>query len=254
MFGLFGRRAQPQELPPPQPERLTYAVGDIHGRADLLDEMLDLIEADRDGAPADLVFLGDYVDRGPDSAGVLRRLAALRPEAVRVVCLMGNHERMMLDFLDAPEQAGGRWLSNGGIETLASFATGRAEGGDGVSRLEAVRDQFRASLGPELEAWVRDRPLSYLTGTLGCVHAMADPCVPWSAQTAATLLWGRPEGRTSAREDGIWVLHGHTIVPEPTVAFGRIALDTGAYRTDALSALRCEGGAVAFIATRRRDQ
>lgn len=253
MFGRFRKKAPELDLPPPRPNRLTYVIGDIHGSATLLEKMLIMIEADRAGAEADLICLGDYVDRGPDSAGVLRRLSTLTLEGVQIVCLMGNHERMMLDFLDAPEEAGPRWLANGGTDTVVSFTTGRVRETSEGPRLTAVRDMLRESMGPDLEAWVRAQPLSFLTGTLGCVHAITDPMKAWDAQTEETLLWGRPYKNLRVRPDGIWVAHGHTIVPEPEMTQGRIALDTGAYRTGVLTALRIDGSSAQFLATRPAD-
>lgn len=253
MFGRFRKKSPEPELPPPRPGRLTYVIGDIHGSATLLEKMLAMIEADRAGAEADLVCLGDYVDRGPDSAGVLRRLSTLAPKGVKVTCLMGNHERMMLDFLDAPEDAGPRWLANGGTDTVVSFAIGRGRETSEGSGLTAVRDMLRDSMGSDLVTWIQARPLSFLTGTLGCVHAITDPMKPWTEQTPETLLWGRPHKNLRVRPDGIWVAHGHTIVPAPELARGRIALDTGAYRTGNLTALRAEGTATRFMAASLSD-
>jgi len=241
------KQAMQAELPPPEPERLTYVVGDLHGRNDLLERALERIEQDRAGVASDLVFLGDFIDRGSESAEVLTRLATLEIPNVNAVCLMGNHERMMLDFLDDPDRAGERWLRNGGVETLSSFIPGRTAPAAGQSRSEALRDRFRKALGPDLELWVRSLPLQWKSGTLGCVHAMTDPAVSWEAQPAEILLWGRPTARQNPRFDGIWVAHGHTIVDEATAEQGHIALDTGAYRTGILTVLRCEPGAQEFM-------
>lgn len=240
-------------MPPPVPEGLTYVVGDIHGRLDLLESALDRIEADRDAEPATLVFLGDYVDRGPESASVLYRLSTLKLEDTLVVCLMGNHERMLLDFLDDPEAKAERWLRNGGTETLSSFMLGRVHPVESQSRNEALRNAFRAAMGPELEVWLRGLPLLWKSGTLGCVHAITDPAQPWQAQSDAVLLWGRPSPRLAARSDGIWVAHGHTIVDAPTADCGHIALDTGAYRTGALTVLRSAPAGIRFMRITARD-
>ncbi|ABV95123.1 metallophosphoesterase [Dinoroseobacter shibae DFL 12 = DSM 16493] len=248
MWSLFRRKsAAPEVLPPPVPEGLTYVVGDIHGRLDLLEHALELIQADRGSAAASLVFLGDYVDRGPDSAGVLNRLFKLRIADVEVICLMGNHERMMLDFLDDPDRRGDRWLRNGGTETLASFAPARADPRKGQSRLEALRDSFLDTIEPELLYWMRSLPLSWRSGSLGCVHAITDPAQAWEAQDEDILLWGRPSPALIPRSDGIWVAHGHTIVDQSEAVCGHIALDTGAYRTGRLSVLRCDDRGIKFF-------
>lgn len=229
------------------PEGLTYVVADIHGRLDLLDNALDRIKKDREAEPATLVFLGDYVDRGPESAGVLHRLSSLAIKDVSVVCLMGNHERMLLDFLDDPDAKAERWLRNGGTETLSSFIPGRVNPEEGQTRNEALRNAFRAALGDKLETWLRQLPLLWKSGTLGCVHAITEPSQPWQAQSDAVLLWGRPSPRLAPRSDGIWVAHGHTIVEAPTAECGHIALDTGAYRTGALTVLRSSPAGIRFL-------
>jgi serine/threonine protein phosphatase 1 len=229
------------------PEGLTYVVGDIHGRLDLLERALTLIEKDRASAKASLVFLGDYVDRGPDSAGVLNRLFRLRMSGLTVVCLMGNHERMLLDFLDDPDGRGARWLRNGGTETLASFALARAKPSGDQSQLEALRDAFLEAMAPDLQEWLRNLPLSWRSGSLGCVHAITDPARAWDDQNREILLWGRPSPALMPRPDGIWVAHGHTIVSKSEAVCGHIVLDTGAYRTGCLSILRCDDRGLEFF-------
>mgnify|MGYP001951770689 CR=1 FL=1 len=136
MRSILGRKSRadepaeaqvPDTQDVPMPEQQTYIIGDIHGRADLLELMLELIDAHIGGTSAadpKLIFVGDYIDLGPDSAVVLTRMKELQ-EAFpdNVTCLMGNHEKMLLDFLDQPETRGVRWLKNGGLQTLASFCT-----------------------------------------------------------------------------------------------------------------------------------
>lgn len=237
------------DMPAPMPERLVYAVGDIHGRRDLLDQMLDLIRSDARGAEADLVFLGDYIDRGPDSAAVLARLRTLQVENMCVTCLMGNHERMLLSFLEDPDRNGDIWLRHGGTETVADFVSGRARATHEGSRLQSLRDSLMAALGDDLLTWLQARPLSFLTGNIGCVHGMADPALPWEQQEEHTLLWGRISRERRSREDGIWVVHGHTVIPRATQSDGLVSVDTGAYKSGVLSAVRCEAGDVRFLTT-----
>ena len=248
----------------PMPDRPLYAIGDIHGRADLLQELFDLIDTDQQSSGLEqplAVFLGDYVDRGQDSRRVLQTLQTMQRSLEadtesegEMLCLMGNHERMMLDFLDAPEDAGPRWLRNGGIATLDSF------GIDGVPEdappevLEAARDALAEALeegNPDgIAAWLRAMPMVAQSGNVALAHAACDPDQPIDAQLPATLLWGHAAFLTKPRTDGIWVVHGHTVVSQPSATQGRIAVDTGAYFSDRLTAAILEPGAeVRFLST-----
>ncbi|OWU66697.1 hypothetical protein ATO2_17780 [Roseovarius sp. 22II1-1F6A] len=227
----------PAVFAPLAPEAAFCAVGDIHGRADLLDRLLEKLH---EQAPPDAAFVcvGDYVDRGEDSARVLRDLQALsvaHPD--HVTCLMGNHEEMLLGFLDRPEQAGPGWLRHGGLQTLASFGLPAPAGATPTpAAWEDLRDQLRAALGADLETWLRALPLQWRSGNVAVVHAGADPALPLEAQTTRALLWGHRDFATTPRRDGQWVLHGHTITDMPQMQAGRIAIDTGAYATGRLTA------------------
>lgn len=235
------------------PNRLLYAVGDIHGRADLLEQMIAAIEVDAADAEGDLVFLGDYIDRGPDSAGVLRRLCGLSVGNLTVTCLMGNHEQMLLSFLDDP-LTGEMWLRNGGMETISDFDPVRRASAEGVSPMLDLRDRLQWAMGKELIEWLRGLPLCFLSGTAGCVHGMPDPNVSWELQEPRELLWGRPATASTPRSDGIWVIHGHTIIPQPEAMPGRISVDTGAYKSGLLSAVCCDGGKSRFLSVGRVAQ
>jgi serine/threonine protein phosphatase 1 len=230
----LGLRVPAPDLPEPRPEAPIYAVGDVHGRPDLLLHLLDRIEADARVRCAEsvarLVMLGDYVDRGDDPRGALSILTG--PEGRRLaetVCLMGNHERMMLDALDAPAEAGRRWLRHGGDRTLLSF--GVAED-DPEAALPALRNALPAGM----EEWLRSLPLTFRSGDVVCVHAALDPDAPPEAQDPQVMLFGHPRFARRARGDGLWVVHGHTVVFEAVAEGGRVACDTGAYYSDRLSA------------------
>ncbi|MBK5928842.1 metallophosphoesterase [Rhodobaculum claviforme] len=248
----------------PAPDRPLYVIGDIHGRADLLQELFDLIDADQQATGVDqplAVFLGDYIDRGTDSRRVLQSLHGMArsleadPQAEgEMICLMGNHERMMLDFLDAPLEAGARWLRNGGVLTLDSFGIRGVPETAPPDVLEAARDALAEALedGREggLAAWLRDMPMIAQSGNVAMVHAACDPGRPIDAQLPATLLWGHPEFMVRPRTDGAWVVHGHTVVSTPTAREGRIALDTGAFFSDRLTAgILVPGAEVRFLST-----
>jgi serine/threonine protein phosphatase 1 len=261
---LFGRRAAdlPAEKGPrdedlPRPESTCYIVGDLHGRADLLELMLELIDAHIGGtgsADPKLVFVGDYIDRGPDSAGVLARLRELtRDFPENVACLMGNHERMLLDVLADPALRGPRWLREGGAATLDSFGIrsdallGPTPEPDAwISAAARLAD----ALGAEGRAWLNGLPLSWHSGNLWAVHAGADPARGMADQTPRVLLWGHPEFDSAIRGDDAWIAHGHVERDRPVFAEGRIALDTAAWSTGKLTAIAIKpDGGHAFLQT-----
>lgn len=237
MFSAFLRRfktrpAPPRQemtararLAPPLPDEPVCLIGDLHGCADLLRRFLAL----RQGhfPQARIIFLGDMIDRGPDSASVL---ALVREEVARgAVALAGNHEAMFLDFLDKADPGPG-WLKHGGFEMIASYGIDPA-GGDPSD----LRDRLRAAMGAETEAWLRALPLYWQSGNLVATHAGMDPARPPSAQEAGVLQWGHRDFGRLLRPDGLWVAHGHNVVDKAFAQGGRIALDTGAYATGRLS-------------------
>lgn len=226
----------------PQPETTTYLVGDIHGRSDLLELSLELIDAHIGGTGStnpQLVFLGDYIDHGLTSRQVLERLMELTAEYPdNVTCLMGCHERMLLDFLSDPALRGPRWLRNGGAAALASYGIGTAQidPGSPPAAFQDLATRLAGKIGADTQEWLAERPLSWSSGTLWAVHAGADPQRPMDEQSARVLLWGHPEFDTTERGDGIWVAHGHVERAEPQIRDGRIALDTGAWSSGRLTA------------------
>ena len=248
---LFRRRADTAQPAPsfdanPAPAGPVMAIGDIHGRADLLERLLDRIAGEDPASP--LVFLGDYVDRGEQSAVVLRRLAGLADQwSGPVVCLMGNHERMMLDFLETPETSAARWMRSGGLQALASFAVGGMTENPGPEDARAAADRLRDAMGDDLLAWLAGLALQHASGNVHFVHAAADPDLPMSLQPPRTLLWGHPAFATTPRGDGQFVVHGHTVVDSPEISAGRVAIDTGAWFTGRLTAARITPGAIGFL-------
>lgn len=251
LLSFLRRRPVPDpEFPPlTRPGRPLAIIGDLHGRSDLLDQMMTRIAA-RD-ARARVIVVGDMVDRGPDSAGVVRALFGHSTAAPGdVICLMGNHERMLLDFLTDPPRHGPRWLSHGGTETLASFGLSpwtRSSATDPNARLAALAADLRAAMGADLVTWLESLPLCWREEALAITHAGADPARALDAQDPATLLWGHRAFLRQPRRDGVWVAHGHTIVRAAGAEAGRIAVDTGAWRTDRLSAAWIDETGLSFI-------
>lgn len=233
-------------------DRPIYAVGDIHGRADLLDRMVTLIGEDvtRRGEPVPtVVFLGDYVDRGVQTREVLQRLRGLAEETGwQVICLRGNHEVMLQGFLTDPEGAAPRWFRNGGLETLLSFEVGGVGPSSTGATLVDARDRLAERMGT-LTGWL-DRLLPWFRdGDTFFAHAGVDPARPTGDQSERVLYWGVPSFLETPCTDGSWVVHGHYITEEPVLAAGRIGVDTGAYYSGRLTAARIATGSVEFLST-----
>ncbi len=245
------RLARPEiDMPEPAPAGLTYAVGDVHGRADLLIAAVERILEEAVGleTPPEVVFLGDYVDRGEqvrEALDALHEIARL-PE-IRPVFLMGNHEAMLLRFLETPDLEA-RWLRVGGLQTLLSFGVGAYETVSGAE-LARIRDELSAALAPYLP-FLEGLHLAHRSGNLLFVHAAADPARAPERQPPEALLWGHPEFERTPRRDGVWVVHGHRVVDAPRVERGRIAIDTGAYFSGCLTTARiAPDGRLRFLAT-----
>lgn len=238
----------------PAPEQPIFAIGDLHGRADLLEQVLELIDheigAHRLKNPK-LVFVGNIIDRGPSSAAVITRMRELTAEfPENVVCLMGNHEQMCLDFLDAPVARHSRWLKDGAAQTFESFGLslegGVIDGSNAVQAAAALRD----AMSEETIAWMRERPLMVSSGTLHVVHAAADPRRALDDQAPRVLTWGHPEFLGVARGDGQWVAHGHSAFEHPHLKDSRISVDTDAWQSGSLSAaMILPNGQVGFVQT-----
>lgn len=224
-------------FPPVAPETPFCVAGDVHGEFDLLQRLLEQLDP---GLP--VVLTGDYIDRGGNSAPVLRFLA----ERPQYTCLMGNHEAMLLKFLDDPCSGAAAWLRHGGLRTLSSFEIRAPEADLSRAGLTDLRGRLEDAMGGELIGWLRGLPLWHRNGNVAVVHAGADPAQPVEGQSPRHLLWGHPDFTRKRRADGIWVVHGHTIVPKPEARHGRISVDTGAYATGCLSAAVITQGSVEF--------
>jgi serine/threonine protein phosphatase 1 len=236
---FFGLGPKPVIPPLPRPTTPICVVGDLHGMAELLHAMLALIAAQPGGPTARIVFTGDIIDRGPASASVLTTLRHLcQTDPAHHICLMGNHERMLLDFLADPAKSGKRWIAAGGGETLISFdLIARISAPTPATRYTALANALRTALPDGLPEWLASLPLYWQEAGFAVVHAGADPALSLPDQSPTALLWGHHQFLTTPRPDGLWIAHGHTIAPEVSIANGRIAVDTGAYQTGILSAL-----------------
>lgn len=244
----FFRKAPAQTFDAPiRPDVPFFAVGDVHGCDLLLERLLKKLDS-LAHPEALLVMTGDYVDRGTDTARTLHRLCVMSRAAGELMhCIMGNHEKMLLDTLDDPVRHGARWLRYGGLQTLASYGI-KALGHDRQDQdWIDMRDELAEKMGEETIMWLRGLPLSWRTGNVVVVHAGADPAQPINAQERANLLWGHPDFSRKPREDGLWIVHGHTVVESPAAEAGRISTDTGAYATGVLTAALVEQDGVTFI-------
>lgn len=236
------------------PEGLTvYAVGDVHGEMALLEDLMRQIRRDAEGPSAAgsraIVFLGDYIDRGPDSQGVLDFLLDSPLPGAEHRFLLGNHEQVMLDFLKDPERAAG-WLDYGGITTAASYGVRLPVPRDAAARAE-FRDALDVAVPDAHKAFLERLEPLVVYGDYAFAHAGVHPQRSLAEQQVGDLLWIR-EGFlewTGPLEKRI--VHGHTIRPTPEIFPNRIALDTGAYASGVLSAAILSGEQVRLLQARR---
>ena len=228
-----------------------YAVGDIHGRVDLLEHLLAKIHADLQHRPAPktlLVFVGDLVDRGPSSAQVIERLRCYRRDGVRPVFLLGNHEEVLLRIIAGDSSVVESWLKFGGLQCLQSYGVTLAS--IRGRSAEQVVEIVRASVPPEHVEFLESFADSCRFGDYLFVHAGIRPGVEVDQQSQADLRWIREPFLFDERDHGFVVVHGHTITDEVDERPNRIGIDTGAYRSGVLTALAIEGTERWLIDTR----
>jgi serine/threonine protein phosphatase 1 len=239
VWNALSRRTN--QIPPRLPKGVRiYAVGDLHGRADLLESLLLQIDVDTMLYPASrtiVAFLGDYIDRGPASRGVLELLA--RAQRHETVFLKGNHDVYVEKFLNDPTVLE-EWQQIGGLETLASYGLRPKTSPD---RAEQIRlaDEFSNVLPESHRKFFHKLDLSFSCGDFFFVHAGIRPRIPIRRQKEEDLLWIRDDFLLCEEEFEKFVVHGHTPVREPDFRSNRINIDTGAFATGRLTCLMIDG-------------
>jgi serine/threonine protein phosphatase 1 len=225
-----------------------YAIGDVHGCLEQLVALHYAIAADlkaRPVAESVLVHIGDYVDRGPDSAGVIwLLLGTIAPPVTKRVDLMGNHEVMMADAIEgANERSAGAWLSNGGEATLASYKVPPGAGPAQWSRLLPIQHR----------QWIRQRDIAHVEGNYLFVHAGIRPGRALEHQTIEDMLWIREPFLSSREQRRVVVVHGHTPREVPDVFDNRIGIDTGAAMGGLLTCVVLEGDQMSWLTAKAKE-
>ena len=242
-FSTLRRKLRPRV---PDGIRL-YAIGDIHGRADLLDRVFTRIDADLAKAPPQSsiqIFLGDYVDRGPASRQVLDLLIA-RQTVHRCVFLKGNHETYMIDFGANPSILDD-WQRLGGFETLLSYGMTPPSIADPAAQIQLAAD-FQHALPESHRQFLDSLKLSFTCGDYFFVHAGIRPGIPLEKQHENDLLWIRRDFLLCEDDFGKIIVHGHSRMQAPDIRPNRINIDTGAYATGRLTCLILEGDRIDFL-------
>jgi serine/threonine protein phosphatase 1 len=235
--------------------RRVYAVGDVHGRADLLIRLMqdlreDIARGEYKGRPV-LIFLGDYIDRGFQSKEVIDALISDIVSPFETYFLKGNHEAAMLQFLNDPS-IGPRWAEYGGAETLVSYGVQPPRTRTSLDDWKQASAALKTALPSEHLHFLNNLDLSVRIGDYLFVHAGVRPGIPIDQQTEQDLLWIREEFLSDRRSFEAVVVHGHTPEQKPYRDGRRIGLDTGAYLSGRLTAARFEHDQVDFIATEPR--
>lgn len=246
---LFSSPHPPREPHRVPPGQRVYAIGDIHGRIDLFDRMVLAIEEDdarRGPAETTVVLLGDLIDRGPDSALVVRTARQWQTRR-RVRALLGNHEQMLLESFGDPEVLR-HLLRHGGRETLLSYGLTLQEYDNAI--LEELAERLHDLVPEDDRAWMLSMEDRIVIGDYAFVHAGIRPGVPLEEQRESDLRWIRGEFLDDVRDHGLMIIHGHTIESEVQEKPNRIGIDTGAYSSGVLTAIGLEGEERWFLTAR----
>lgn len=222
-------------------DQRVYCIGDIHGCADLLEQLHQqiLTDAANHSGKKTIVYLGDYVDRGEQSKQVIDILLADPLPGFDAIYLQGNHEQVMLSFIEYP-LAAASWLSFGGRETLNSYGIPVAHI-PGKHEVPGLAEQLDNKLPDTHRAFLQDCVLSWQCGSYYFVHAGIQPDIALDKQLLEDQLWIRDEFLESNKDHGAIIVHGHTITPEPEFLPNRISIDTGAFSSGVLTCLVLEG-------------
>lgn len=235
-------------MKPRVPDNLRiYAVGDVHGCVDLLVALLARIDNDLELFPIPQsvqVFLGDYIDRGAHSRGVLELLIQRRRQHM-MVCLKGNHEAYVMRVLSNPTLMS-RWRDLGGGSTLISYGVAPAMT-DNLPELEMAVSALRLALPDSHHRFLKGLALSFTCGDFFLAHAGVRPGIPLELQSQRDLLWIRDDFLRCEQNFGKIVVHGHTAITEPDIRPNRINVDTGAYATGRLTCLVLEKDQMRFL-------
>ena len=235
--------------------QLVYAIGDIHGCYDLLRQLLAQIAGDAEvrakGRATNLIFCGDYVDRGPASRDVLDALCWLkRREPFNVHFLKGNHEQVMLDYIVEPTMAR-VWMKWGGAETLRSYGVAPPAVDDPPEKHRVARDDLIERMPAAHLRFLETLELMVGVGDYAFVHAGIRPGVPLADQSQEDLLWIRDDFLGVEEDHERIIVHGHSWAADrPVILSNRIGIDTGAFETGVLTALRIEDGLIDVLSTR----
>ncbi len=227
-----------------------YAVGDVHGRLDLLDQLLAKIEADISARRASqnlVVFLGDLIDRGPQSAEVVERVRTWQPTDVTTIFLCGNHEEVLLRILAGEPAVLSDWLKFGGVECLTSYGLPPARLKE-LSEAEALA-AIKQAVPIDHQSFLAGFADTFRFGDYLFVHAGIRPGLSVAAQSQEDLRWIRDPFLDDPTDHGLVVVHGHTICKAVEQRSNRVGLDTGAYRTGLLTAMAIEGPERWFLDT-----
>ncbi len=249
---FFTRASRPDAQPARVPAgRRVYAIGDIHGCLEPLHKLHALIQehaAKQPPAENVVVYLGDYVDRGPDSCGVIDLLLAEPLTGFEHVYLKGNHEDSLCRFL-ANGLYGPQWVAYGGDATLYSYGVRPPLPQSDTAELQRIREDFAQRLPRDHVEFFEGLRLAHFEGDYAFVHAGVRPGVAFDRQVPEDLLWIRDEFLRSDVDFGKIVVHGHSITEVPTTRRNRIGIDTGAFASGRLTCLVLEDTSRAFLMT-----